>query len=112
MANPEHVKVVRQGAAAIAEWRRQNPGVRLDLSGVDLSGADLNGADLAGSSLPMANLTEAGLTEADLSGADLLGAYLLLPRGQVHLREVGHEVAEAVHVHDVRDQTRACGYRP
>ena len=33
MANPEHVKVVRQGAAAIAEWRRQNPEASLDLRG-------------------------------------------------------------------------------
>ena len=51
MANPEHVAVVRKGKDAIAEWRRSNPGVQLDLSGADLrstEGPDLAGADLAG----------------------------------------------------------------
>ena len=32
MANEEHVKVVMEGAKAIAAWREKNAGVRLDLS--------------------------------------------------------------------------------
>ena len=73
MANPEHVKVVRQGAAAIAEWRQQNPAVRLDLSGAGFRKADLAElasaeADLAGADLSEAELTGANLTRADLEG--------------------------------------------
>jgi hypothetical protein len=86
MPNPEHVKIVRQGAAAIAEWRDQNPDVRLDLGGAnlsggqlfeaDLSGADLGGADLTSADLRRANLFEARLTAANLSRANLIGAFL------------------------------------
>jgi uncharacterized protein YjbI with pentapeptide repeats len=86
MANPEHVKIVRQGAAAIAEWRRQNPGVPFDLTRADLreanlSGANLNGANLSGAraidaSLPEARLRAANLMQADLSGALLVRADL------------------------------------
>jgi hypothetical protein len=101
MANPEHVAIVRQGAAAIAKWRRRNPGLRLDLSGAgfdglnlleanlsiaNLAGADLSGvnlsdanltwADLTDANLGGANLTDADLTGADLTSADLSGAYL------------------------------------
>jgi len=71
MANPEHVEIVRQGADAIAEWRRQNPGVMLDLSGADLSRADLSGFDLMG-----ADLTRADLSRTDLRGATLRTAEL------------------------------------
>ena len=86
MANPEHVKLVLQGAAAIAEWRRRNPDVRLDLreadlpganlSEADLHGADLTDTDLTGADLARANLREADLTMANLHGAELRGADL------------------------------------
>jgi uncharacterized protein YjbI with pentapeptide repeats len=77
MANPDHVEVVRQGAAAIAEWRRENPSVRLDLSEADLRGAVLREANLADADLAWANLTQADLAEADLSDADLFEAKLI-----------------------------------
>ena len=73
MADPEHVEVVRKGAEAIAEWRRSNPGLQLDLSGADLSGADLSGAALA-----QANMFQAALSGARLAGADLPEAHLAL----------------------------------
>jgi hypothetical protein len=91
MANPEHVKVVRQGAAAIAEWQRQNPDLTLDLgdadlsganlarthlAGANLSGADLSDVNLTSADLRRANLFEANLSGANLSGADLTGAFL------------------------------------
>ena len=78
MANPEHIKVVRQGAAAIAEWRQQNPGVPLDLTKADLSHADLRGAALSGADLTRADLSVANLSQANLSGADLHRADLLV----------------------------------
>ena len=76
MANKEHVKVVRQGAEAIAEWRRANPGVRLDLSEANLREANLSAADLSGSNLYRANLSRANLERANLSGTDLTLAAL------------------------------------
>ena len=76
MANAEHVKVVRQGVEAIAEWRRANPTVRLDLSGGDLSQAYLLEADLSGAALAQANMFQAVLAQANLSGADLPEANL------------------------------------
>lgn len=91
MANAEHVKIVRQGAKAIAEWRASQWGGRLDVSGADLRGVDLseadlrnadlrraslNGADLSAADLVWAQLANADLSEADLSKADLFGAGL------------------------------------
>lgn len=76
MANPEHVEIVRQGVEAIAEWRRTNPTVRLDLSGADLSRAYLLEADLSGAALAQANMLQAVLAQANLSGADLPEANL------------------------------------
>ena len=84
MPNPRHVEIVRHGAASIRVWRRTNPGVRPDLSGVDLSkaklrGADLRGADLCGADLRgldfrAAKLNAAKLRDANLSGASLTKA--------------------------------------
>lgn len=94
MAKREHVRLVKRGAEAIREWRREHPRERLDLSGADLSGAnlrsgllydaDLRGAQLRGADLRAVdlsgdNLTGEGgadLTRADLEGADLSGADL------------------------------------
>ena len=86
MANPEHVKIVRQGAESIKKWREENPDTLLDLAGakferIDLSPvgvtlADLQGANLSGADLSEANLQLAKLKEADLSGVNLHRAYL------------------------------------
>ncbi len=91
MADPEHIEIVRQGAEAIAAWRRAHPDQRLDLGGADLGGADLGGAnlrraylsganlggaDLGGADLEVANLGGASLGGANLGGADLGGADL------------------------------------
>ena len=77
MANPEHVRIVRQGKNAIAEWRASHPHERLDLSAADFRSADLRSADLSGADLSGADLSEANLFGADLSGASLHGARLL-----------------------------------
>jgi len=71
MANPEHVEIVRQGAEAIAKWRRWHPTKYLVLSGADLAGADLAGTDLSN-----ADLGGADLAEADVTGANLRLAWL------------------------------------
>ena len=82
MGNPEHVKIISQGAKATRAWRDRNPGVRLELSEARLSGADLiqgelRGADLKGADLTFAKLNGASLAEADLSCAFLGEAWLV-----------------------------------
>ena len=76
MANEEHVKIVKQGAAAIAKWRRAHPKERLDLSDADLSGVHLSKADLSVADLRGVDLSRAGLFRADLNMANLCGARL------------------------------------
>ena len=72
--NEEHVEIVKSGQ--IDEWRTDNPGARLDLSGADLSGADLFRANLREADLSAANLSGSDLSDANLSGSDLSGANL------------------------------------
>jgi uncharacterized protein YjbI with pentapeptide repeats len=76
MANPEHVAKLKEGLEAWNEWRKNNPGVKVDLSGADLSRANLDKADLRGADLAVANLSRAYLVRADLSGAYLCEADL------------------------------------
>lgn len=86
MANPEHVALVRLGAAAVEVWRLQNPEVPLDLSGADLSStrltninferADLRGAGLDRSVLSNARLFGSNLRRASLRNAKIYGAIL------------------------------------
>jgi len=61
LANPEHLKILKQGVEAWNKWRFENP---------DISPA------LTNASLPQANLIEAYLIEANLSKVDLSGADL------------------------------------
>lgn len=91
MANPEHLKVLRQGVKAWNQWREKDPRItpdfseadlgeadlrRADLRGADLSGAYLDGANLGGASLSRANLSRASLFVADLDAANLFVADL------------------------------------
>jgi len=86
MANPEHVRVVKQGAKAIAAWREKNAETLLDLSLANLSGANLSdanlqsayllGAILKGADLGRAMLSGANLDETDLVDANLSRAHL------------------------------------
>jgi uncharacterized protein YjbI with pentapeptide repeats len=70
----DHVNALREGR--LEEWRRENPGVRLYLTGANLKSAYLKGANLTGAYLTGANLTDAYLAGADLTGAYLAGADL------------------------------------
>jgi TIR domain/Pentapeptide repeats (8 copies) len=76
MANPEHLKILRQGVEAWHGWLDRNRGTRPDLSGADLSEVNLSEADLTGADLSGANFRRADLSEADLSRADLYRANL------------------------------------
>lgn len=73
MANPEHLKILKQGVEAWNQWREDSPDVR-----PDLSGALLNRADLHRAYLSQANLGGASLYGANLDEANIRGAYLRL----------------------------------
>lgn len=96
MANTEHVQLVKRGRDAVARWRQEHLGERLDLNAsymsyaripqVDLSGADIRNSDFMGAILPRANLSgcllnschlyRANLTMANFSRAMMEGANL------------------------------------
>jgi hypothetical protein len=81
MANDEHVAILKKGAAAWNEWRKENPDIRADLSWANLIGADLrwenfSGANLSGVYLYESDLSDAGLDEANLRRANLFRANL------------------------------------
>jgi hypothetical protein len=76
MANDEHVALLKQGAAAWNEWRKENRNIEPDLRGAYLNWADLTEANLSGAWLDRADLRGAYLSKADLSGAHLFGAFL------------------------------------
>ena len=80
MANPEHLRILKQGVEVWNEWREDNPDVMPDLTEADIHGEYLRKADLQKADLQKANLQEADLQEADLKGANLKGANLLLAR--------------------------------
>jgi hypothetical protein len=76
MANPEHVKILKQGVDAWNEWRAKNPGGLPDFRGEDLHGAFLLGANLYKADFHSADLREANLSEANLLRANLYKANL------------------------------------
>lgn len=76
MAIEKHVQIVKQGAEAINEFKRENPGVQLDLSGANLRRAQLEHADLREVKFCGINMEWADLRWADLMNADFTGANL------------------------------------
>jgi TIR domain/Pentapeptide repeats (8 copies) len=76
MANPEHVKILKQGVKVWNEWRGRHLDVVPDLAGADLAGAYFYGADLTGADLEKVDLNDAYLNDAYLTGANLAGANL------------------------------------
>jgi len=108
MANPEHVKVLKQGVKTWNEWQQENFSVIPDLSGADLHGenltwvhllnADLRRANLSGVKLARAGLQRADLWRADLSGADVFCADL----SDANLREANFSEANLRRA-DLRD---------
>lgn len=76
MANPEHIKLLKQGVEGWNKWRREHRDITPALGGADLSGANLDNADLIGANLNNTSLVNASLIDADLRGASLLYADL------------------------------------
>lgn len=90
MANPEHLKIIKQGVEAWNNWVMQNPSIKADLSQADLrslqlgsifrrgahEGLALRGGDFSGAQLAGLNFDGANLIDANFSGADLSGCVL------------------------------------
>ncbi len=66
MANPEHLKILEQGAKIWNKWRKKNPNIKPDLSAADIFRVNLN----------KINFSEVNLKDAVLEGSDLVDAVL------------------------------------
>ena len=69
MANPEHVRRLKQGVDTWNQWRRENLDIRPDLRGQSFKGQYLAGADFSNADIRSANFAKAGLRGANFSGA-------------------------------------------
>ena len=76
MANPEHVKILKQGVEVWNKWREENPEVEPDLARAYLNKANLRAVDLSRANLGLALLIGACLDGANLHRASFLGAKL------------------------------------
>ncbi len=81
MANPEHLRILKQGVEVWNRWREENPDIRPQLKyatlrGNALAGANLQSSDLRAAQLRVADLVGTELWGANLAGADLTGADL------------------------------------
>jgi uncharacterized protein YjbI with pentapeptide repeats len=76
MANPKHLKILEQGVAEWNKWRKENLGLRPELSGAKLFGANLSGVNLIRADLTYAHLTNVDLSHAELFFANFNGALL------------------------------------
>ena len=79
MANPEHVRILKQGVEAWNHWRRGNAHIQVDLSDTsfqkfNLAEIDLSNAYLHRTNFNQTNLTDAKLFEANLQEADIVDA--------------------------------------
>lgn len=74
MANPEHVEIVKQGAAAVSAWREVNSGAVLDLSRAEFSKLDLSGIDFSFANLELADFRSTNLSRASFRGCNLMRA--------------------------------------
>jgi uncharacterized protein YjbI with pentapeptide repeats len=100
MADQSHLDILQQGVEAWNSWRKRNPSMDPDLSGVNLwganlSGADLSGADLSGVDFSRVDLSGTNLSRANLWGVDLSGVDL----SEVDLSEAilsGVDLSEAI----------------
>ncbi|MCP3960754.1 MAG: toll/interleukin-1 receptor domain-containing protein [bacterium] len=77
MANPEHLKILKQGVEVWNQWREDRGDLLPDFRSADLQGADLQGAALKSALMHQSKLRGADLRGADLHGAQLKDASLL-----------------------------------
>jgi len=89
MANPEHLKILKQGVKVWNRWRKENPSIRADLSKSNLSFMNLSGGNFTFVNLNDANLTSVNLARANIREAKLRESHLVKANLQgANLREV------------------------
>lgn len=71
MANPEHLKILKQGVKVWNKWREENPEVKPDLSGVNLKSKKLSSINFASVDLRATVLNQAELRRSDFRSANL-----------------------------------------
>lgn len=76
MANPNHLKILKQGVEVWNRWRVERPGIEPDLSGARLAGMRLVGFLLKNTNLEDAVLCGANLTGTTLENSNLVNADL------------------------------------
>jgi hypothetical protein len=76
MANQEQLDILKQGVKFWNQWRKENPGVQIDLSYAELNNANLNHIDFSGARLYEVNLKRSSLIGVDFGGANLSHARL------------------------------------
>ena len=76
MANQEQLEILNQGVKVWNEWRVENHGIDINLSGANLFRANLSDVNFSEAELGGANLSEANLYVADLHEANLKSANL------------------------------------
>ncbi len=71
MANPEHLKILKQGVEVWNKWREENPDIQPDLSDLDLKKSSLQQVNFFDTNLSRTNLSDSNLIEANFSFAQL-----------------------------------------
>ena len=69
MANQEQLEIMMQGVNTWNEWRKENPGIEINLRRAKLAGMNLSGVDLS-----KARLSEADLSHSNLSHSQFRAA--------------------------------------
>lgn len=77
MANPEHLKILKQGVEVWNEWRTENPDIQPDLERAELSDLTLSNYVLTEANLFRVQMRGSRLNGAALQGANLFNADLL-----------------------------------
>ncbi len=76
MADQGHTAILKQGVEAWNKWRKENPDLLPDLTGVDFSGMDFSYENLSGANFNNSELVHTDLSDAYLQGATLCDATL------------------------------------
>jgi hypothetical protein len=73
MANPEHLKILKQGVEVWHKWRKKNFDLKPDLIEAELIETNLTGANLTKANLERAQLIQTILSQANLTGCHIFG---------------------------------------
>lgn len=76
MANPKHLRILKQGVEVWNQWRKDKPKIEPQLSGVRLVGPNLLGPDANDPNLKIADISPAELSGVNFSKVNLSDAYL------------------------------------